>query len=607
VRCALHLQARRRDDRLTFVAQEALALRLGYQDGENGTAVESFMRDWYLAARKVERAVESVVDELGHEPSTEPAPFADVRFQVRDGRLEFAGACDGSAAVNLFVAAERAGMAVGPASREASANHADLLAVDDVVRKEALSALLSYWEMPGATGEAMRGLYDAGILGALFPELARLKARVQHDAYHVFTVDTHTLLAVQHLMRLRAGLMAVDQPQFTRLVQDLPRPLPLVVGLFFHDLGKGLGGEHSAKGEALVRAFGEWSGLLPVDVVEDAAFLVREHLRLSQVAFRRDLSDEALLADVARLVGTRERLDMLYLLTYVDIASVGPETWNDWRARLLGELHAKVRERLEAGASQADRSDAARAGARALRQAVGDGSVGDFLALLPERYLATVPTGEAAHHFALWQQVRGSVLLEGHPAVGHDDAGRLTLIAEDRPGLLAAVAGTLAAHGIDVLAAELFPLGPDRALDTFLVREPGRRPPTADRIGRARADLERVLAGEESVPALIARRRGAPNGSSVVPVAPPRVRFDLEAAADATVVDVWARDRPGLLHDIADALHRAGATIVLARIATEGHRATDGFYLKDFEGRKIVSPVHIARLEAALTEAIRER
>jgi [protein-PII] uridylyltransferase len=611
VRCALHLQARRRDDRLTFAAQEALAERLGSVDGEYGTAVESFMRDWYLAAREVERALEAVVERWALLPGGAATSLMDPRFERCDGRVEVSVPtleADPAACVALFVAAERAGLPVGPLARQRVSEVAERLVVDEDVRKECLSALLSYWEMPGATGEAMRGLYDAGLLGAMFPEFARLKARVQHDAYHVFTVDTHTLLAVQQLLRLRAGLMAVDQPQFTRLVQALPRPLPLVIGMFFHDLGKGLGGEHSVKGEALVRAFGERCGLLARDVIEDAAFLVREHLKLSQVAFRRDLSDEALLADVARLVGTRERLDMLYLLTYVDIASVGPETWNDWRARLLGELHAKVRERLEAGrASQPDRSAASLAGARALAEAVDDPMLEGFVALLPERYLATVPTREAVHHFELWRQAPEALTLELHPAPGHDDAGRLTLLADDRPGLLAAVAGTLAAHGIDILAAELFPLGPDRVLDTFLVREPGQRAPTPERVARARADLVRVLAGDESAPDLIARRRGGASTIPTVPVAPPRVRFDLEAAADATVVDVWARDRPGLLHDIADALHRAGATIVLARIATEGHRATDGFYVKDFEGRKIIAPEKLARLEAALAEAIRER
>jgi [protein-PII] uridylyltransferase len=617
IRAHLHLASRRRDDRLTFAAQEKLAPAMGYEDGAHGLGVEALMRDYYLAAQAIEHATDALVDRCALEPvrrgRREVLPVDD-HFELFDGRLvprdAEALSRDPALLVQLFTAAESAHAPVASSARDLVATEVERLGPALATSPAAMDALLSYLESPGANGDALRGLYETGVLGGLFPELARLKARVQHDVYHVFTVDAHTLFAVQKLLRLRSGAMAAEQPVFTRLAQDLARPLPLLVGMLFHDLGKGLGGDHSRRGEELVRRFGERIGLWDAECIEDAAFLVREHLRLSQVAFRRDLSDPAMVDGVAQLVGRRERLDMLYLLTYADISSVGPETWTEWRARLLGELYEKARARFEADAASvraSSRGEAAAAGARALRKLVADAELEAFLAALPERYLATVPAEAARRHFDAWRRARGRAVT-GTVLARSDlaDASELVLVLDDRPGLLAMVAGALAAHSIDILGAEIYSLADGRVLDTFLVREPGGLPASPDRVARALADLERLLAGSETAPQLIARRRGARRTFAPGPSLPARVRFDPAAARDATVVDVYAHDRVGLLHDIASAFHRAGASIVLARIATEGNRATDGFYLQDTSGAKITDPARLEAIERALAEALAE-
>lgn len=618
LRCELHLVARRRDDRLTFAAQEQVAKALGYEDTPQALGVELLMRDYYLAAQVVEHATDALVDRCTHEAQRRGfrrAQPLDDWFEQFDGRVtlrERASLADQPALlVDLFVTAERERVPVASAARDLVAHEVERRADALAACGPALRAFLAYLESPGANGQALRGMYETGLLGGLLPEFARLRARVQHDVYHVFTVDTHTLFALQKMLRLRAGLLAAEQPVFTRLVQDLPRPLPLYVGLFFHDLGKGLGGDHAVRGEALVRAFAARTGALDAASADDAAFLVREHLKLSQVAFRRDLSDPALVQSVAELVGSRERLDMLYLLTYVDISSVGPETWNEWRSRLLGELYEKVRAHLDAALAEPDRptsrTEAAQAGARAIRALVrpSDGDLDRFLKVLPERYLATVPPPAARQHFELWKRAKGrTVTGAAHPRPDAGDASELVVVAEDRPGLLSLIAGALAAHSIDILGAEIFSLADGRALDAFLVREPGGIPPSAERVARALADLERILCGEETVQALLARRRGPSRLFAPGPATPTKIRFDLAAARDATVVDVYTRDRVGLLHDIAAAIHREGASIVLARVATEGNRATDGFYLQDAGGRKITDPARLAALERALHEAL---
>lgn len=621
VRCQLHLQANRRDDRLTYAAQERAARELGYLDGPEELAVERLMRDYYVAAQTVEHASDALVDRCTRESQPRKAPgraqVLTASLELFDGRVTFREradlAAEPSLLVNLFAVAERERAPVHSSARDRVAQEVQRLGPALASEPAATRAFLDYLESPGATGVALRGLYETGVIGGLFPEFARLRARVQHDVYHVYTVDTHTLFALQKLLRLRSGLLP-EQPVFTRLCQDLPRPLPLYLGLFFHDLGKGLGGDHSVKGEALARAWAGRAGIDP-DVIEDVGFLVREHLRLSQVAFRRDLSDPSLVAKVAAMCGTRERLDLLYLLTYADISSVGPETWNDWRSRLLGELHEKVRAVLDAAGPQGpgafDPTEAARAGRRALREAIHDVARGAeserdrFLAILPERYLATVAPSAARHHFDVWRRAKGRVVTASVlPRPDLTDAADLVLVCDDRPGLLSLLAGTLAAHGIDILAAEIFSLEDGRALDAFVVREPGGAPPSAGRVANAMADLEQVLAGQEDVERLLARRRTTAWSVEPGPAVATKIRFDLGAARDATVVDVFARDRAGLLHDIASALHRAGASILLARVATEGNRATDGFYLQDLEGRKITEPERLEQIERAVAEAL---
>lgn len=618
IRCQMHLLAKRRDDRLTFSMQERVAEALHYADVDGTLAVEALMRDYYLAAQVVERATNALIERCTVERWDRRRPrravHIDDDFELWDGRvtsrtnLERAERPD--LLVKLFVVAEQQGAPVHGAARDAAAHEADRRGATLATEPAAVKALLEYLESPGANGTALSGLAETGVLAGIATELLRLRARVQHDVYHVYTVDTHTLHAMQKLLRTRAGLLAGEEPRFTRLCQDLPRPLPLAIGLLFHDLGKGLGGDHSVKGEALVRAWCASAGLDEA-TTDDAAFLVREHLRLPQVAFRRDLSDPALVDGVRDLVKTRERLDMLYLLTWADISSVGPETWTEWRAQLLAELYDKVRARFDdesaPGPATFDRPEAALAGARALRAHARPhtAELERFISVLPERYLATVSAARAQAHFDLWSHAKG------RPVAGtvlarpdRPGTGELVVVADDRPGLLAAVAGTLAAHSIDILAAEIFSLEDGRAFDTFLAREPGDQPPSPERVAGALADLEAVLAGRLAVDELLARRRGRGRLVAPGPSVSTKIRFDLHAARTATVVDVFTRDRVGLLADIADVFRRNDASVVLARVATEGNRAADGFYLQDMSGARITDPERLEAIRVALEEAL---
>jgi [protein-PII] uridylyltransferase len=394
------------------------------------------------------------------------------------------------------------------------------------------------------------------------------------------------------MMRLRSGAFVDAEPELTRLARAQQRPLVLMLGLLFHDLGKGLGPDHSARGAELVRAYAQRIALDPADA-RDVEWLVLAHLRMSHISQRRDLEDASLIEAFGREVGTPERLEMLYLLTYADMSCVSAENWTPWKANLLRTLHDKTHATMVAeglGAPEHARSmeERRRRLADSLAPLSGEQAalVAEFVQELPERYLTTATPESAARHLKLWAsaQKMGFAGAMHRSAVGEAD---LTLLASDRPGLLALFTAALAANGIDILGAEVNSLASGIALDTFVVRESGGGAPSESRWEAARADLLRLLSGAEDPHRLVQKRlRRATWANSAAPAVQTKVRVDDVSSNSMTILDVMTQDRPGLLHTIADALHRAGVSIEVARIATEGNRATDAFYLRDLRAQK---------------------
>jgi [protein-PII] uridylyltransferase len=334
---------------------------------------------------------------------------------------------------------------------------------------------------------------------------------------------------------------------------------------------------------------------------------------MSHISQRRDLEDQALIESFAREVETIDRLEMLYLLTYVDMASVSAENWTKWKAHLLQTLYEKTHATMLAeGLGAPAHAHSIEERRSRLAERLGGEQASEFVKALPERYLATARPDVAARHLKLWQQARKS----GFASELHRSASgeaELTLVADDRPGLLAIFTAALAANGIDILGADVNSLEEGIALDTFVVRETGGGgAPSQARWEAARTDLLRLLSGQEDPHRLVQKRlRRASWASSAAPAVETKVRVDDVSSAEMTILDVFTQDRPGLLHTIADALHRAGVSIEVARIATEGNRATDAFYLRDVSsarppGRsgKIADPKRRSEVVSAVQSAI---
>jgi [protein-PII] uridylyltransferase len=371
---------------------------------------------------------------------------------------------------------------------------------------------------------------------------------------------------MQNLRKLPAG--------YSEMLAEVKQPSVVMFAMLFHDVGKGVPGEGPV--DASVRLVRDAMARIrmPQADRETALFLIRKHLELSQVMQSRDLFDPQTIRDVAHQMETVERLKALTLVTYADISAVNPEVMTPWRAEQLWQLYLAVYNELTREL-ETERIEAIPSGPP---ERVA------FLEGFPTRYLRTHTEQEIDEHVALEEKSRARKAAVDIRKL--ESAWQLTLVAADRPFLFASVAGTLSSFGMNILKAEAFANRRGLVLDTFTFDDPLRtldlNPTEADRL---RATTERVLAGKTDVRELL-RNRPKPVLPSRKARIPARVSFDSEASRTATLVEIVAEDRPGLLYDLASAISSNGGNIEVVLIDTQAHKAIDVFYVTA-EGKKL--------------------
>ncbi|HWC32432.1 MAG TPA: ACT domain-containing protein, partial [Actinomycetota bacterium] len=375
-------------------------------------------------------------------------------------------------------------------------------------------------------------------------------------------------------------------------------PDALRLGALLHDIGKTGEGGHIPRGAAIAAGVLDRmrvSGALRDDVL----FLVREHLLLSDTATRRDLSDENLVLDVAARVGSHERLAMLYLLTAADARATGPHAWTPWRQALIRELVSKVERTLER--EPADRTATLTStmdAVRALLRTEDQRAVDEYLARIPRPYLLAVPPDVAARHFHLVipPPARGDVRTDT-AAGSREGTYELTVVAADRPGLLAKVAGALSLSGLSILSAQAFTTEDGVAIDLFVVEPAFHGDVDEERWRRFRSDLRKALAGRISLEYRVReKRRHYPAPTADVPT---EVTVANDASDFYTVVEVSTADRIGLLFDLARTFQELELDVHLAKVATYGVRVVDAFYVRDLFGQKVEDERHVRESERA--------
>ena len=616
VRNELHFLSGHRNDVLSRDVQPQIAKNFGYAADEVSLAVEKFMRDYYLHARVIHRVSRRLIarcrETLAHRGAVQrrlrQEALADglividekIHLAHPDGR---AFREDPTRLMKVFWHCHRLGFELGVDVERAVEDALDL--ADESFRRSAdvRDLFLSICRSWGRVATTCREMHELGFLGRYLPEWGALTCLVQYDVYHKFTVDQHSLLALEHLEALAPGQS--DEEGIARVVNDVERPDLLMLGMLLHDIGKGRGHGHVAKGIPLVEALTARLAL-PADDADKVVFLVAHHLTMSHTAQRRDIDDPKTVEALAEVCRTPERLRMLYLLTSADMRAVGPGVMTGWQAQILGELYSRTFVRLTGGQVELPSRDAVTARVwEAMRREGSRSAVTAHLAMLSDRYLATTSPQRIACHLRLVERLEEDTVateLFHHPDL---DSSELVIAARDVPGLFSLIAGTLAAHGINILSAQIHTRADGIAIDTFQVNDPLGEPVTEEARWRRTVDaLRKVIVGEETVDALLAKRRtGRPPGEAVV--GPPKISVDNRLSDSHTVVEVKCGDRVGLLYAITRTLSALGHDIGSARIATEIDQAYDTFYVTDRRGRRIEDAAAMTRLREALEEALR--
>ncbi len=462
----------------------------------------------------------------------------------------------------------------------------------------------------GRVAHALRMMHETGFLGRFLPEFGRITFLVQHDLYHKYTVDEHTLKAVEALDQAAQG----TDPKLARLRKvfaEIEDVAPLYLGLLFHDIGKGHGGGHVLRGVRITERVCRRLGLNQTST-QDVIFLVQQHLLMSHLSQRRDLTEDHLIAEFASTVGSLHRLNMLMLLTYADMSGVGPGVWNDWKGALLWELYDRTRLHLTGNKSTKSR----RSRTALLREQVNQGLTLKFLpseierhlAMLPERYLRVTEPKQIGRHLRLVKLLEGEELTTDWQTIEEGHCTELTVCTHDKPGLFAAIAGTLTAYGINILSADLYTREDGVVLDTFKICEvSSHHPVRAEQWLRVEQSLKAATEGRYDVAAAIEQWRAkalrrAKRRNHHLP-AQPVVRFDSEASTSSTVIEVKAEDAPGLAYKIASTLAALELNITFAKITTEKSHALDIFYVTDSTGEKLTT-TDMSLVERTLLDAL---
>lgn len=641
VRTELHYHVNRPCDVLSKNLQPAVAYQLGYKDRSPARRLELFMRDLYTHCRHIYLLTRTLEERLAPHPPADPTAGWRTWMPARPARpaapvdgFRFAAGCvqavspqvfreDPRRLLRVFRHAQQRGLKLHPDL--ARLVRRELALVNRSLRNDprACQTFLGILNERGAVASALRAMHEVGLLGRFLPEFGRLTCLVQHEFYHLYSADEHTLMCLEQLDRLGQAQSATDLP-YAMLFQKMERPYLLYLAVLLHDTGKALTHGKHAVTSALVA--GRVAARLGLDAADTRALvkLTEHHLLMAVTSQRRDIQDPAVIQTFAATVGDVETLNRLTLLTYVDAQATSDKLWNGFKDALLRALHERALEALQGDARLARTAERRKEELLEATRAIAPaGIVPEELRAhfdrLPERYFHVrgpreiARDLELAHEFMRLQLLPEDRALE--PVVGwHDDTDRgyttVKVCTWDRAGLFCRVAGSLSAAGLNILSAQVFTRADDIALDTFYVTD-ARTGVTASQAQRARFEelLTRALTGGAvDFRDLIARQRlvrplySAYEGEGL----PTRVRWDNDASENRTLIEVETEDRVGLLFGISEALTALGLNISAAVICTERGAAIDSFYVTESGGGKVLNPDRLAGIRDGLLRAIQD-
>jgi [protein-PII] uridylyltransferase len=620
----LHFLTGRAEEVLSFEVQPAMAQSLGYTSRGGMRAVERFMKHYFLVAKDVgdlttilcgalemqqlksTPTYKRLINPLNWKTRREVRQRTD--FRIDNDRLNVADpevfTRDPVNLIRFFAQAASMGTYLHPGAVRVL--RASLRLIDDTLRNdpEANHIFLSILTAKSNPETSLRHMNEAGVLGRFLPEFGRIVSMMQFNMYHHYTVDEHLIRTLGNVAAIERGELAAELPLSTAIFPSIQNRRALLVAAFLHDIGKGRKEAHSLVGARVARKVCRRLGMTATET-ELVAWLIQEHLTMSNFAHSRDVSDPDTIRAFANIVQSPERLKLLLVLTSADIMAVGPGVWNGWKGQLLRTLYHETEPLVAGGHTQIPRSERIDQALIALREALPDwpkSDVDDFIARnYPNYWLRTDTATQVVHANVVREAMRSrtkfatSVKTDAFTAITE-----LTVFAPNHARLLSLFAGACAAAGANIAGAHITTTRDGYALDTFLLnREFSDDADEWRRVQRVSKTIEQVLSGKERLPVLLARRKAATRGVKAFTVEP-EVIINNAISERLTVIEVSCRDRPGLLYELTSALSDLSLDIASAHVTTFGEKAVDVFYVTDLVGKQVVNPARQATIRDRL-------
>lgn len=636
VRTELHYLNGRNADVIALGQQLQLANRLGYEQKSVLRRTEAFMRDYYQHARNIYYVTELLSERMSLTPPNPDAKPGLLNFLRRgapqiehfDGFYSANGQLfaerrdifneEPPRLMRLFQHLQQRQLRISGELRHLIRRRLHLVDKTFQYSKAVRETFIAICSCKGAVGRTLRAMHEVDFLGRYVPEFGQLTCLVQHEFFHRYTADEHTLVCIEKLDRV----IRTDEAklaEYRKIFQNLEDPLVLYLGLLLHDTGKASSARQHAEASAVFASRVARRLQLSPDQRKALVLLVDSHIALSLTAQRRNLDDPATIAEFAAVVKNQTNLDLLMLLTLADGQGTGDENWSDWKESLVWQLYRSTTLYLADGAAfyrqrTIEREGLEQAVHQALSAEFGD-EIDAHFEYMPDRYFQTFKAGEIAQHILLFRgflkaRYKGTagplspaLRWVSRPEQGHSE---VSICGWDRRELLARIAGSFSSAGLNILGADVFTRGDSLVLDLFRVSTANFEALTdAHAMAQVETRLEQAFERDDfelELPEAQAVKRRSLQVSQGLDF-PTRISIDNEAHPTYTIVDVQTPDRLGLLYDLLRALAGAGAQIALSRIATEKGAAIDTFYVTDMEGKKMKGSSSVARLQAALRKA----
>ncbi|MCI0918071.1 [protein-PII] uridylyltransferase [Pseudomonas stutzeri] len=622
VRYGLHMLAGRAEDRLLFDHQRSLAALLGYEDSDAKLAIERFMQKYYRVVMSISELSDLVGQHFAEvilwEGDSGKAEPLNSRFLVRDGYLEVANDTVFKrrpfAILEIFVL-----LAQHPEIKGVRAETIRLLRdhrylIDDDFRGDIrnTSLFVELFKCKEGIHRNLRRMNRYGILGRYLPEFGHIVGQMQHDLFHIYTVDAHTLNVIKYLRKLSKPGVAEKYPLASKLVERLPKPELIYIAGLYHDIAKGRGGDHSELGAVDAQAFCT-RHKLPAWDTRLVVWLVENHLVMSTTAQRKDLSDPQVINDFAQQVGDETHLDYLYVLTVADINATNPTLWNSWRASLLRQLYTETKRALRRGLENPlDREEQIRQTQRAaLDNLVRNGTDPDdaeqlWSQLGDDYFMRHSSTDVAWHTEAIIEHPSDGgplVLIKETTQREFEGGTQIFIYAPDQHDFFAVTVAAMDQLNLNIHDARIITSSSQFTLDTYIVLDADGTPIGNDpeRTEEIRQGLIDALRNPEDYLTIIQKR--VPRQLKHFAF-PPQVTIHNDTQRPQTIIEVVAPDRPGLLARIGQLFLDFDLSVQNAKIATLGERVEDVFFVTNADNQPLSDPQLCMRLQQAMIKQL---